>query len=162
MISTNELSLLVNKIHQETKNFNDQGQSVTQQCRSYTFDLPSSPRKYICIIDTPGFGDTRGVDQDQINIKHISNYISQLSHIDAICFLLKPNESRMTIFFRLCFTQLFSLLGPDTYRNLTFCFTNARSTFYAPGSTGPVLKKMLATLDTKEEIQMEKKNTILF
>ena len=144
------------------ENFNDRGQSVTQQCRSYTFDLPSNPRKHICIIDTPGFGDTRGIDQDQINIKHISDYISQLSHIDAICFLLKPNESRMNIFFRLCFTQLFSLLGLNTYRNLIFCFTETASTFYTMGDTVLTLRKILRILNTTGEVKMEKKNTFCF
>ena len=40
--------------------FNKHGQSVTQHCRSYVFDLPHHERRRVCIIDTPGFGDTRG------------------------------------------------------------------------------------------------------
>ncbi|CAG8844887.1 27791_t:CDS:2, partial [Racocetra persica] len=36
--------------------------SATQGCRCYTFQLTDN--KVIRLIDTPGIGDTRGVDQD--------------------------------------------------------------------------------------------------
>ena len=143
------------------ENFNDQGHSVTQQCRTYTFDLPERNQR-VCIIDTPGFGDTRGIEQDKINIKHINDYIAQLPRVDAICCLFKPNESKIDILFRTCFMQLFSIIGEDVYDKVMFCFTNSRSTFYAPGNTGPLLKKMLETVKNGQVVKMEKKNTFCF
>ena len=141
--------------------FNKRGQSVTQHCRSYVFDLPHHQRRRVCIIDTPGFGDTRGLEQDDRNIEHIREYITQWKHLHAVCFLLKPNESRLNIFFRSCFDQLFSLLGPGVGANVMFCFTNARSTFYAPGNTAPLLKKMLTTMESGS-VEMKKENTFCF
>ena len=141
--------------------FNKRGQSVTQQCRSYVFDLPHHKGRRVCIIDTPGFGDTRGLEQDDRNIEHIREYITQWKHLHAVCFLLKPNESRLNIFFRSCFDQLFSLLGPGVGANVMFCFTNARSTFYAPGNTAPLLKKMLTTMESGS-VELKKENAFCF
>lgn len=144
-----------------TENFNNQGESVTQQCRSYIFPLSHIIGKTIRIIDTPGFGDTRGLDQDDMNIKHILEFINELTHLDAVCFLVKPNISRLHISFRTCLSQLFDLLGPNARENIIFCCTNARSTFYSLGDTGPLLRAMLDSLSIRD-IPFKKDNTFFF
>ncbi|UJR32659.1 hypothetical protein I4U23_020119 [Adineta vaga] len=135
-----------------------EGQSVTQQCKSYVLDL--NDRYRLRLIDTPGIGDTRGIDQDMKNIDHILTYINNLSHINAICLLLKPNASRLNVFLRSCIRQLLTYVTPIGYANIIFCFTNARATFYAPGDTGPLLRKMLA--DEQLSIPFQKENTFCF
>ena len=142
------------------ENFNDVGQSVTQQCKSYIFTLQQNGRK-LRIIDTPGFGDTRGLQQDDQNMQHVLQHISHLTHLNAICFLLKPNSSRLNMFFRTCLTQLFTFLAPAARKNVIFCFTNARSTFYTPGDTAPLLKAMLAD-SSMSDIPFQKENTFCF
>jgi hypothetical protein len=141
------------------EDFDHPGQSMTQHCKSYLFHLNDGNK--LCIIDTPGFGDTRGLDQDDLNMQHTLEYVNNLTHLNAICFLLKPNSSRLNIFFRSCFIQLFDFLGPNACKNLTFCFTNARSTFYAPGDTAPLIKAMIASL-SMNEIIFKKENTFCF
>ncbi|CAF2116746.1 unnamed protein product [Rotaria magnacalcarata] len=146
------------------EDFNHPGQSVTQHCKSYIFTLNHNeiPKNVkIRIIDTPGFGDTRGVGYDDRNMKHILQYINNLTHLNAICFLLKPNASRLNIFFRTYLTQLFSFIGPTVRDKILFCFTNARSTFYTPGNTAPLLKSMLAE-SSMGDISFTKKNTFSF
>lgn len=143
----------------KNEDFDHPGQSVTQHCKSYIFHLNDG--KQLCIIDTPGFGDTRGLDQDDHNMQNILEYMNNLSHLNAICFLLKPNTSRLNVFFRLCLTQILDLLGPNICKNLTFCFTNARTTFYTPGDTAPLLKKMIESLSLKD-IPFRKENTFCF
>jgi GTP-binding protein EngB required for normal cell division len=143
------------------EDFDHPGQSVTQQCRSYVFPLRHSSGRKLRIIDTPGFGDTRGIDQDDLNIEHILQYINNLTHLNAICFLLKPNASRLNMFFQTCFLQLFSLLGSNAQQNIIFCFTNARSTFYTPGDTAPLLKNMLQSLPMND-IPFNKENAFCF
>lgn len=142
-----------NEIH------NQSGQSVTQQCRSYYFSISTQTR--IQFIDTPGMGDPRGSEQDDSNIEHIISYINNLPHLNAICILLKPNESRSTILFRSCVTRLISFLGENIGANLVFCFTNTRSTFFSPGNTGPILKQALKDL-SKNPIPFGKENTFCF
>ena len=141
------------------ENYDHPGQSVTQDCRSYTFDISDKVR--LRIIDTPGIGDTRGLEQDKKNINQILLSVSQFSHINAICILLNPNISRLEVFFRLCMLEIFSYLSADARNNIIFCFTNARSTFYAPGNTSPLLKNYLKTLSILD-VPFGKKNTFSF
>ncbi|CAF2863857.1 unnamed protein product [Rotaria sp. Silwood2] len=101
----------VNKSSSE--NFQHPGHSVTQRCRSHIYRLHNSDETRLRFIDTPGFGDTRGIEQDNLNMQHIIEYIKNFKYLNAICILLKPNESRLNIFFRSCLTQLFNLLGSD-------------------------------------------------
>ena len=141
------------------ENLENEGESVTQQCRSYIFNLNNELR--LRLIDTPGIGDTRGFDQDEINMNHILTYINQLSHINAVCLLLKPNSSKLDVLFRSCVRQLSTYLTPSGHGNIIFCFTNARSTQFAPGNTGSLLKRMLKE-ERLEDVKFERKNTFFF
>ena len=141
------------------ENHAHQGQSVTQQCKSYVFKLTN--QLWLRLIDTPGMGDTRGLDQDEKNIEHILSYVNHLSHLNAVCLLFKPNDSRLNIFFRSCVNQLLTYLTPLAYNNIIFCFTNARSTFFAPGDTGPLLRRMIEK-NYQNEIPFKKENTFCF
>ena len=123
--------------------------------------IPLCHDLHLRLIDTPGMGDTRGIDQDMKNINHILSYVDHLTHLNAICFLLKPNTSRMNIFFRSCLQQLFTYLTPNAYQNISFCFTNTRSTFYAPGDTAPILDRLLKE-DQLTDIPFKKENTFCF
>ncbi|CAF3569832.1 unnamed protein product [Rotaria sp. Silwood1] len=143
------------------EDFDHPGQSVTQHCKSYVFYLNGTDQQKLRIIDTPGFGDTRGIEQDDLNMEHILEYVNNLSHLNAICFLLKPNASRLNISFRSCITQLFSLLDQNALNNIIFCFTNSRSTFYTPGDTAPLLKKMLISLSIGN-VPFKKENIFCF
>ncbi|CAF3794826.1 unnamed protein product [Rotaria sp. Silwood1] len=143
------------------EDFDHPGQSVTQKCKSYVFHLNHINTTKIRIIDTPGFGDTRGVYQDDANMQHILEYINDLTHLDAICFLLKPNTSKINYFFVTCLNQLLDFLGSTARENIIFCFTNARSTFYTPGDTAPLLKSILKSLKIGE-IPFKKDNTFCF
>ncbi|CAF4798909.1 unnamed protein product [Rotaria sp. Silwood1] len=139
------------------------GHSVTQHCKSYVFTLKNGDNhgRKLRIIDTPGIGDTHGSSQDDANLQHILSYITNLTHLNAICILLKPNNTRLNIFFRSCFIQLIDLLGEDAYNKIIFCFTNSRSTFYTPGNTAPLLKALLNSLADKK-IPFTKENTFCF
>ena len=117
------------------------GQSSTQMPKSYVF---RHRKVHVRIIDTPGIGDTRGIDQDRINFQNIMTHISKLDEINGICVLLKPNNARLTVMFTFCIKELLTHLHRDACRNIVFCFTNARSTFYMPGDTLPALRQLLA------------------
>ena len=140
------------------ENHEHQGQSATQQCRSYVFDLNDTLR--LRLIDTPGIGDVRGATEDVKHMDHILTYVNNLSHLNAVCLFLKPNSFRMNIF-RSCVSQLLTYLTPAAYDNIIFCFTNTRATFYAPGDTGSLLRKMLND-EHLNNISFEKENTFCF
>ena len=152
---------LENTFQSYDENFNLFGQSVTQHCRSYMLQLKNNPRKKIRLVDTPGFGDTRGSTQDDRNMQHILEYINSLPHINAICYLFKPNETNINPFFRSSITQILNQLGPDASINFIFCFTNTRATFFTPGDTASSLKTILSSL-TNSTVQFKKENTFCF
>jgi GTP-binding protein EngB required for normal cell division/cytidylate kinase len=143
------------------ENFDHPGQSVTQQCKSYLFTLKHTNGRKLRIIDTPGFGDTRGIDQDDMNMQHILKYANNMTHLNAICFLLKANATQLNNYFPICLTQLLDLLGPDARQNIIFCFTNARPSFYSPGDTARLLKTMLKS-PLMVDIPFKKENTFCF
>ncbi|CAF3997151.1 unnamed protein product [Rotaria sp. Silwood1] len=95
---------------------NHPGQSVTQHCRSYVFKM--NEEMNLRIIDTPGIGDSRGKDQDDLNMENILLFINNLSHLNAICILLKPNESRLNIILRSYFNRLLNFFGESACHNI--------------------------------------------
>ena len=116
------------------------GQSATQQCKSFVFPFGE---RLVRLIDTPGVGDTRGVEQDDFNFEDILSYISHFKEIHCICILLKPNNARITVTFEYCIKQLLSHLQKSASNNIVFLFTNARGTFYRPGNTASALRQVL-------------------
>jgi GTPase SAR1 family protein len=119
---------------------NENSQSGTEQCRSFVFPIG---HRNLRLIDTPGMGDTRGSEQDNKNFFEILTYISHYEHLNGICIFLKPNEERLTISFRLCIKQVLHYLHSDASGNIIFIFTNARSTFFMPGSSKKLLQILL-------------------
>lgn len=129
----------------DTNEYLETGASATQTCRSYVFPIRRGKLR-IRLIDTPGIGDVRGINQDSENFEDVLSFISEFKHLNAICILLKPNNARLTVMFEFCIKQLLSRLERSASNNIVFVFTNSRSTFYRPGDTMPVLKKMLREL----------------
>ncbi|CAF3398228.1 unnamed protein product, partial [Rotaria sp. Silwood2] len=141
------------------ENHNDVGQSVTQHCKTYVFSI--SDTKKLRFIDTPGFGDTRGIDQDNLNMEEIFSFLDNIDYINGICLLFKPEVVQLNRCLRSCFMQLIDYFGNTIGENFIFCFTNARSTFFTPGNALPLLKAFFKSFpDTK--VVLEKKNTFCF
>lgn len=140
------------------EHYDDHGQSNTQGCQSYKFTFSN---RNIRLIDAPGIGDTRGLEQDAKNFEHILAYISQYEHLNGICILLKPNEERLNILFRFCIKELLTHLHVSARDNIIFIFTNSRSTFYAPGATAPQLRILLDELrqTTRVDVPFSGENT---
>ena len=125
------------------------GVSSTQIPRRYCVSLGDST---ICLIDTPGIGDTRGPEYDKLNCDNIIRHISGLKELHGICILLKPNEARLHDMFRFCITELLTRLHRSAVNNIVFCYTNARGTFYKSGDTSVPLTAFLRELkETREE-----------
>ena len=129
-----------------------EGQSATQGPRTYRFSYDDIT---VRLIDTPGVGDTRGTEQDKENFNNILTHIARYDKLNGICILLKPNNARLDITFEYCIKELLKNLHRDASRNIVFCFTNARSTFFMPGETMVPLKTLLAKSDAEIETTHE-------
>ncbi|CAG8746627.1 15725_t:CDS:1, partial [Funneliformis caledonium] len=129
------------------------GTSATQGCKSYLFQVEHNV--HIRLIDTPGIGDTRGIDQDKKNFENILKYLGHHKYLNGICILLKPNQSRLNVIFKFCIHELLSHIHKNAKDNIVFCFTNARGTFYRPGDTLPALQSQLNELKERSGVEIQ-------
>lgn len=106
----------------DTNEHLETGASATQGVKTYVFPIWKG-KVNVRIIDTPGLGDTRGIEQDESNCHYILKYVSQLDNLHAVCFLFKANESRKTMFFEYCLSQLLCRLDKPVTDKLFFLFT---------------------------------------
>ncbi|SPJ78523.1 uncharacterized protein FTOL_06912 [Fusarium torulosum] len=117
------------------------GQSATQSTKVYTVDVGKTR---VRLIDTPGIGDTRGVDQDNSNMNDILSVLRTYDNLHGVLILLKPNAARLTVMFRFCIKQLLTHLHRNAANNIVFGFTNTRGSNYKPGDTFKPLNSLLA------------------
>ncbi|CAG8711140.1 28499_t:CDS:2, partial [Racocetra persica] len=145
----------------QNEQFENIGMSATQNCKCHVFHTAN---KVIKLIDTPGIGDTRGIDQDARNFENILTHVSHYRYLNGICILLKPNNARLTLVFKYCILALLTHLARSAKDNIIFCFTNSRGTFYRPGDTLTPLKKHLNDLYNVSgvEIKVQKDTTYCF
>lgn len=114
--------------------------SCTQFPKTYCFENGDTTLR---LIDTPGIGDTSGIERDKENFKHILSYVATFEKLHGICVLLKPNDTRYTVMVQYCIKELLANLHKDACRNIVFCFTNSKITDFTPGGTLLILKKLL-------------------
>jgi len=70
------------------------------------------------IIDTPGFGDTRGIQYDKKIFEMIFNFFNEkLDTINSICFVAQSSNSRLTINQKYIFSKIYELFGHDIAEN---------------------------------------------
>ena len=133
------------------------GESATQFPQEYIFE---SDTVRFHLIDTPGIGDSRGIDQDKKHFANTLDFLQYFDKISAVVVLLKPNFARLTVAFRFCVLELLTHLHKSLVSNIMFAFTNSRGTFYRPGDTLPALKKFLN--ENQISIDVSKENYFCF
>jgi GTPase SAR1 family protein len=120
------------------------GDSATQKTTVYPVTFHSGDSTLtVRLIDTPGIGDSRGVDYDRQNMADILSTLSGYDMVHGILILLKSNNSRLTITFRYCVKELLTHLHHNAAANMAFGFTNTRISNYTPGDTYGPLKSLL-------------------
>lgn len=73
---------------------NNEGCSKTDSCTEYHIErTPRNPP--LLVIDTPGFGDTRGLKQDQIIAGQIREVFKKRTVIHSVCFVVKSSTTRL-------------------------------------------------------------------
>ncbi|XP_054876576.1 uncharacterized protein LOC129351652 [Poeciliopsis prolifica] len=116
-----------------------QAQSQTSEVTVYQinhqdgFKIPYS----LTVIDTPGFGDTRGIKRDQEiteQIRRIFTSADGVTEIDAICFVTQASLARLTATQKYVFDSVLSIFGKDVAENITMLVT------FADGKQPPVLE----------------------
>ncbi|XP_026230639.1 uncharacterized protein si:ch73-170d6.2 [Anabas testudineus] len=91
----------------------------------------------LTIVDTPGFGDTRGIDRDRMIVEQLRNLFSSddgVSEIDAVCFVVQSSLARLTPTQKYVFDSILSIFGKDVAENIRVLVT------FADGQRPPVLE----------------------
>ncbi|XP_067249339.1 uncharacterized protein [Chanodichthys erythropterus] len=107
-----------------------QAESQTSEIMAYQinhrpgFQIPYS----LTIVDTPGFGDTRGIAHDQKITKKIQEFFSNpggIDSIDAVCFVVQASLARLTHTQKYIFDSILSIFGKDIADNILVMVTFA-------------------------------------
>jgi len=119
-----------------------EGESATQRTVVHSFQIGD---RLVRLIDTPGIGDTRGIEQDKMNMEDILQALTHYSELHGILILLKTNITRLTTSFKFCITELLTHLHRSAAKNMVFGFTSTRGSNYQPGGDGySLLRKLLS------------------
>lgn len=107
-------------------------------CYTIHNDVSDRVNYTINLIDTPGFGDTRGLEQDAKIIEQIRELFNSkgergVATLDAVCFILKAPDARLTTTQKYIFEAILSLFGNDIKDNICTLIT------FADGQRPPVL-----------------------
>ena len=122
-----------------------QTQSQTTWITAYTFHrMEDSPLHYtLTVIDTPGFGDTNGLERDKEIAAQIKDLFSikgenGIDQIHGIGFVAQAPLARLTPPQKYVFDAILSIFGRDVGQNIFIMVT------FADGKTPPVLEAMKA------------------
>ena len=66
------------------------------------------------IVDTPGIGDTHGLERDERNVKNIVNKVNCVEYIHCICLVINRTVARMSANLRYVISEISSILPKET------------------------------------------------
>ena len=150
--------------NQGARTIGNQAHSQTQFVSCYTlpymegFKIPYN----LTIVDTPGFGDTRGIEHDKLITEQIRRFFHTKSsggidHVDAICFMAQAGNPRLTPTQQYVFDRILAMFGKDIKKNVLVLFT------FADGQKPQALSAMLEAGILEDESNFFKfNNSALF
>jgi len=119
---------LIKMTREERDKNKDQAKSQTDHIVVYyVIALPGMKINYdLTIIDTPGFGDTRGVDYDKKLMQNIEDLFKskKIQSLDTIAFVAKAGDARLTAQQKYIFESILHIFGNDVKDNLLSILTN--------------------------------------
>ncbi|XP_058626453.1 uncharacterized protein LOC131537179 isoform X1 [Onychostoma macrolepis] len=114
------------QITEETEDA-DQSQSQTSEITVYEVFVEENPTS-LTIIDTPGYGNTEEHEKD----REISEYLIRLfsdedgiHNIDAVCFVMKASQNRLSKKELYIFHSVLSILGKDMENSILFLMSQS-------------------------------------
>lgn len=118
-----------------------QAESQTDLITAYVFyQLPGMPFEYnYVLIDTPGFGDTRGIQRDREMMKQLETFLKQdygVDQVDGVGFVTPASAARLTQTQRYVYDGLSSMFGRDIKDNIYIMAT------FADAKNPPVLEAL--------------------
>ncbi|XP_067033103.1 uncharacterized protein [Acropora muricata] len=119
-------------LNQGAEMIGNRAHSPTQFVSCYTlphkegFRVPYN----LTIVDTPGFGDTRGIEHDNAITEQIRRFFNTkgsagIDHVDAICYIVQAGNPRLTPTQQDVSDRILTMFGKDIKKNILVLFTFA-------------------------------------
>ncbi|XP_016116709.1 uncharacterized protein, partial [Sinocyclocheilus grahami] len=105
----------------------DQSESQTSEITMYEVFPVKSPIS-LTIIDTPGYGDTRGLDKDLEVAENLATLFQSndgVREVDAVCFVIEASKNRLSDRQHYIISSILSLFGRDIVNNIMFLITHS-------------------------------------
>ena len=91
----------------------------------------------IQIIDTPGFGNTKGIKYDKIISQQLEKIFKESIHsLNAVCFVARSSNARFSTSQKFIFSNILDLFGEDVLKNFIFLIT------FCDGETPQILSAL--------------------
>uniref|UniRef100_A0A671RZT7 Uncharacterized LOC107681792 n=1 Tax=Sinocyclocheilus anshuiensis TaxID=1608454 RepID=A0A671RZT7_9TELE len=105
----------------------DQAESQTSEITVYEV-FPVNSHMSLTIIDTPGYGDTRGLDKDLEVAENLATLFQSndgVCEVDAVCFVIQASKNRLSDRQHYIISSVLSLFGKDIVNNIVFLITHS-------------------------------------
>ncbi|XP_016112931.1 uncharacterized protein [Sinocyclocheilus grahami] len=105
----------------------DQAESQTSEITMYEV-FPVNSHMSLTIIDTPGYGDTRGLDKDLEVAENLATLFQSsdgVREVDAVCFMTQASKNRLSDRQHYIISSILSLFGKDIVNNIVFFITHS-------------------------------------
>ncbi|XDV19474.1 hypothetical protein PO909_024940 [Leuciscus waleckii] len=115
------------EITEEEEEARDQSVSQTSEITMYEV-FPIKGSISLTIIDTPGYGDTRGLEKDLEVAENLSMLFQSsdgVRQIDAVCFVTQASKNRLSDRQHYIISSILSLFGKDIVNNIVFLITHS-------------------------------------
>ena len=96
-------------------------ESKTSDAKLYKVEFD---KMSIGIIDTPGFGDSRGIKEDKEHVKRIITTLKQEESINCVCLVINGRGSRMSATLKCVLSEITAILPRTVLNNVVIVFTN--------------------------------------
>ncbi len=126
--------IIVTDLDERTKDnpLISESESKTDYVTAYTFPHhPDSPFKGpVTIIDTPGFGDTRGFQRDLALTKQLTEFFKNKNYcgsakLNAVSFVIQSSQTKLDTSQKYVFDSILNLFGKDIKENFLIIATFA-------------------------------------
>lgn len=120
VISTQFLSATIDSKHHNERNLGHNTSSQTVDVKSYSWGN-------MTFIDVPGFADTAGPDQDDINLIKILEFATKTPSLTGVVILLNGTVSRATTNVQTVLSRLRGNIPDVAINNIIYVITNCSS-----------------------------------
>ncbi len=76
------------------------------------------------VIDTPGFGDSRGFEQDKTNAQQIISALKREEYINCICLIINGRQPRASASLKYVLTEITAIFPRISLNNVIVVFSN--------------------------------------